>query len=58
MLSGTIDLVVGGSEHRCKPGDSASFDGAVAHIYRNASAVRSARFGLVVYEPALTVEQP
>jgi transcriptional regulator with XRE-family HTH domain len=58
VLSGTVDLVVGDSEHRCKPGDSASFDGAVAHIYRNASAARPARFSLVVFEPALTVEQP
>ena len=58
VLSGTVDLLVGDSEHRLKPGDSASFDGAVAHTYRNASATRPARFSLVVYEPALTLEQP
>jgi len=58
VLSGTVDLVVGESEHRLKAGDSASFDGAVAHSYRNASGTRPARFSLVVFEPALTVEQP
>ena len=58
VLSGTVELVVGDSEDRLKPGDSASFDGAVAHTYRNASAGRPARFSLVVYEPALAVEQP
>jgi mannose-6-phosphate isomerase-like protein (cupin superfamily) len=56
VLSGSVDLVVGESEHRLKPGDSASFDGAVAHGYRNASTTRPARFSLVVYEPAVTVE--
>ena len=56
VLSGSVELVVGESEHRLKPGDSASFDGAVAHGYRNASATRPARFSLVVYEPAVTVE--
>jgi transcriptional regulator with XRE-family HTH domain len=58
VLSGTVELVVGESEHRLKPGDSASFDGAVAHSYRNASGSRPARFSLVVHEPALTVEHP
>ncbi len=58
VLSGTVALLVGGSGHRLKPGDSASFDGAVTHTYRNASATRPARFSLVVYEPSLTVDQP
>ena len=58
VLSGTIELVVGDSEHRLRLGDSASFGGAVAHTYRNASATRPARFSLVVYEPALIVEHP
>jgi transcriptional regulator with XRE-family HTH domain len=58
VLSGALDLHVGDAECRLKHGDSASFDGAVAHTYRNASDNRPARFSLVVYEPALTVEQP
>lgn len=57
VLSGTVELVVGEAEHRLKSGDSASFDGALGHTYRNASATRPARFSLVVFEPAVTVEQ-
>lgn len=56
VLSGTVVLVVAGAEHRLKAGDSASFDGSVAHSYRNASSSRPARFSLAVYEPALTRE--
>jgi transcriptional regulator with XRE-family HTH domain len=56
VLSGTVELVVGESRHRLKAGDSASFDGAVVHSYRNASGTRPARFSLVVHEPALTLE--
>ena len=56
VLSGTVVLVVGEVEHRLRVGDSASFDGGVAHSYRNASASRPARFSLAVYEPGLTGE--
>jgi transcriptional regulator with XRE-family HTH domain len=56
VLSGALDLVVGESVHRLKPGDSASFDGSVAHAYRNASTARPARFSLAVIEPGLTQE--
>jgi transcriptional regulator with XRE-family HTH domain len=51
VLSGTVDLLVGDTDHRLKAGDSASFDGALAHSYRNASAARGARFTLAVFEP-------
>lgn len=53
VLSGTVVLSVGGAEHRLGSGDAASFDGALAHGYRNASAARPARFSLAVVEPAL-----
>lgn len=56
VLTGTVVLVVGGSEHKLKAGDSASFDGGIAHAYRNASTTRPARFSLAVYEPGLTRE--
>ena len=56
VLSGTVVLVVGGSEQRLRSGDSASFDGSAAHAYRNGSASRAARFSLAVFEPALTRE--
>ena len=58
VLTGTVVLVVGDAEHRLRAGDSASFDGGVAHSYRNASDSRPARFSLAVYEPAVTREQP
>ena len=58
VLTGTLVLVVGGSEHRLRPGDSASFDGAVAHSYANPSSSRPARFSLAVYEPSVSREQP
>jgi transcriptional regulator with XRE-family HTH domain len=58
VLAGTVDLVVGGTGHRLRSGDSASFDGAVPHSYRNASAARAARFSLAVHEPAVTREIP
>ena len=54
VLSGIVQLVVGEEEHRLKAGDSASFDGGVAHSYRNGSTSRAARFSLAVYEPGLT----
>jgi transcriptional regulator with XRE-family HTH domain len=53
VLTGTVVLTVGGVEHRLGPGDAASFDGALAHGYRNASTARPARFSLAVVEPAL-----
>ena len=56
MLSGSVVLVVDGTEHRLRSGDSAGFDGAVPHSYANASASRPARFSLAVHEPALTTE--
>lgn len=56
VLTGTVVLLVGGSEHKLKAGDSASFDGGIAHAYRNASTTRPARFSLAVYEPGLTRE--
>jgi transcriptional regulator with XRE-family HTH domain len=58
VLSGAVVLVVADAEHRLKAGDSASFDGSVAHSYRNGSASKPARFSLAVYEPALTRERP
>ena len=58
VLTGTVLLVVDGTEHKLKAGDSASFDGGLAHAYRNASATRPARFSLAVYEPGLTRENP
>jgi transcriptional regulator with XRE-family HTH domain len=54
VLSGVVELVVGEAVHRLKAGDSASFEGNVAHAYRNGSASRPARFSLAVYEPAVT----
>lgn len=57
VLSGSVDLAVGDSVHRLKPGDSAAFDGNQAHAYRNASRSRPARFALTVYEPATTKER-
>ena len=56
VLSGSVVLVVDGTEHRLRAGDSAGFDGAVPHSYANASASRPARFSLAVHEPALTTE--
>lgn len=56
VLAGAVDLVVGDAEHRLRTGDSASFDGAVAHAYRNASTTRPARFTLAVHEPVLARE--
>lgn len=56
VLSGTVDLIVGNTENRLRVGDSASFDGAIPHSYRNASAASPARFTLAVYEPALNKE--
>ena len=58
VLSGGVVLVVAGVEHRLASGDSASFDGRVAHAYRNHSSTRPARFSLAVHEPALTREHP
>ena len=58
VLSGSVVLVVGEVEHRLGPGDSASFDGDVAHSYANASTSRPARFTLAVLEPGLTQESP
>jgi transcriptional regulator with XRE-family HTH domain len=54
VLNGTVVLVVGGTEHRLRAGDAASFDGGVPHAYRNASSSRPPLFSLAVYEPALT----
>ena len=56
VLSGSVVLVVGETEHRLGSGDSASFDGSIAHSYGNASTSRPARFTLAVYEPALSKE--
>lgn len=56
VLVGALDLVVGDTEHRLKAGDSAGFDGGVAHAYRNASSTRPARFILTVHEPGVTKE--
>ena len=52
VLSGTVFLVVDGTEHRLRVGDSAGFDGGLAHSYTNGSASRPARFSLAVHEPA------
>lgn len=56
VLSGAVVLVVAGTEHRLRSGDSASFDGSVEHGYRNGSTGRPARFSLAVHEPALARE--
>lgn len=56
VLTGTVVLTVGGTEHRLSAGDSAGFDAGVPHSYRNASSARPARFTLAVVEPALTKE--
>ncbi|MFN8155996.1 MAG: XRE family transcriptional regulator [Candidatus Nanopelagicales bacterium] len=56
VLTGAVVLVVGDAEHHLRAGDSASFDGSVAHSYRNVSTSRPARFSLAVHEPALTPE--
>ena len=56
VLAGTVDLQIGDTEHRLKPGDSATFDGTTPHAYRNASATRPARFTLAVFEPNLSKE--
>lgn len=53
VLSGAIDLVVADREVRLKTGDAASFDGTLAHGYRNASTSRPARFTLSVHEPGV-----
>lgn len=58
VLSGSVALVVGDTEHQLRSGDSASFDGSIAHSYGNASTSRPARFTLAVYEPALSKESP
>lgn len=58
VLTGAVLLVVAGSEHKLRAGDSASFDGGLPHSYRNASGTRAARFSLAVYEPGLTRENP
>lgn len=58
VLSGAITLVVGGSSHRLTVGDSASFDGGLAHSYANTSAKRPARFALSVFEPSSHKETP
>jgi transcriptional regulator with XRE-family HTH domain len=57
VLAGEVVLVVAGSEHRLAAGDAASFDGAAAHTYRNASATAPARFSLAVYGPSISKEQ-
>jgi transcriptional regulator with XRE-family HTH domain len=54
VVSGSVVLVVDGTEHRLAAGDSASYVGDVAHSYRNPSTARPARFTLSVYEPRLT----
>jgi transcriptional regulator with XRE-family HTH domain len=56
VLSGTVDLLVGNISNRLKVGESASFDGGVAHAYGNASATRPVRFALTVHEPGLVRE--
>lgn len=58
VLSGVVVLTVGDVEHRLGAGDSAGFDGATAHAYRNASTTRPARFSLAVHEPAVGQERP
>lgn len=57
VLTGAVQLEVGGSVHVLRAGDSASFDGGVAHTYRNASSARAARFSLAVLEPGLVQER-
>jgi transcriptional regulator with XRE-family HTH domain len=56
VLAGSVVLVVDGTEHVLRTGDSAGFDGGAEHSYRNASSARPARFSLAVHEPALTRE--
>ena len=56
VLAGTVELVVGDLVHRLKTGDSAVFDGTIAHVYRNTSTSRPARFALTVFEPAVGKE--
>jgi len=58
VLTGSLLLVVDGAEYKLKAGDSASFDGAIQHSYRNVSTNRPARFSLAVHEPGLTRENP
>ncbi len=41
VVSGSVVLVVGDTEHRLAAGDSASYVGDVAHSYRNTSATRA-----------------
>jgi len=54
VVSGSVVLIVGDTEHRLAVGDSASYSGDIAHSYRNPSSTRPARFTLAVYEPRLT----
>jgi uncharacterized cupin superfamily protein len=56
VLSGAVVLMVGGIETKLQAGDSAAFDGGVAHAYRNASEARAARFALTVHEPGVGKE--
>ena len=56
VLSGTVALVVDGSEHRLATGDSAAFDASAAHSYGNASGAQTARFSLAVFQPAAPTE--
>lgn len=58
VLAGTVELVVGDLAHRLKTGDSAVFDGTIAHVYRNTSTGRPSRFALTVFEPAVGKEPP
>ena len=58
VLSGVVVVEVGDAEHRLQAGDSAAFDGAVRHSYRNASTSRPARFSLAVHEAAPASEMP
>ncbi len=56
VLTGTVVLAVGGTEHRLSAGDSAGFDAGVPHSYRNSSCTRPARFTLAVVESGLAKE--
>ena len=56
VLTGTLVLTVGATEHRLSTGDSAAFVADAPHSYRNPSGTRPTRFTLAVVEPAITQE--
>ena len=58
VITGAITLAVDDVQLTLSPGDSASFDGSLAHSYANADADNPARFSLAVFEPGLSTDAP